>query len=53
MPEVASNAKISETPASTDTKVNETETTNNSFFINDIISSTPELAQLQGLVEAR
>ncbi|XP_053486185.1 C-Jun-amino-terminal kinase-interacting protein 4 [Ictalurus furcatus] len=51
-PEVASNAKISEIPASTDTKVNETGTINNSFFINDIISSTPELAQLQGLVEA-
>ncbi|MCI4374456.1 hypothetical protein PGIGA_G00006500 [Pangasianodon gigas] len=51
-PEVASNPKISETSSSTDTKVIKTENINNSFFINNIISSTPELAQLQGLVEA-
>ncbi|MCJ8728601.1 hypothetical protein PDJAM_G00006440 [Pangasius djambal] len=51
-PEVASNPKTSETSASTDTKVIKTENINNSFFINNIISSTPELAQLQGLVEA-
>ncbi|KAF7708597.1 C-Jun-amino-terminal kinase-interacting protein 4 isoform X1 [Silurus meridionalis] len=51
-PDVASNPKISETSTSTDTKLIKMETVNNSFFINDIISSTPELAQLQGLVEA-
>ncbi|XP_053349931.1 C-Jun-amino-terminal kinase-interacting protein 4 [Clarias gariepinus] len=50
--EVASNPRISDTSASTDTKVIKTETINDSFFINNIISSTPELAQLQGLVEA-
>ncbi|KAG7336036.1 hypothetical protein KOW79_000729 [Hemibagrus wyckioides] len=46
-----SNPKVSETSASTDIKVVKTETINNSF-ISDIISSTPELAPLQGLVEA-
>ncbi|XP_060726163.1 C-Jun-amino-terminal kinase-interacting protein 4 [Tachysurus vachellii] len=52
VPPEDSNAHVSETSASTDTKGIKTETINNSFFISDIISSTPELAQLQGLIEA-
>ncbi|TSK34831.1 C-Jun-amino-terminal kinase-interacting protein 4 [Bagarius yarrelli] len=51
-PEVADNPKVSETTASTDTKMIPTETINHSFFISEIISTTPELAQLRGLVEA-
>ncbi|XP_060777996.1 C-Jun-amino-terminal kinase-interacting protein 4 [Neoarius graeffei] len=51
IPEVTSNPNIAETSASTDTTVIKTESTNNSFFINDIISSTPELVQLEGLIK--
>ncbi|XP_062847539.1 C-Jun-amino-terminal kinase-interacting protein 4 [Trichomycterus rosablanca] len=50
-PEVVSGHSSSETPAALDRRAI-TEESKSDSFIHDIISSTPELAQLQGLVDA-
>ncbi|XP_036440761.1 C-Jun-amino-terminal kinase-interacting protein 4 [Colossoma macropomum] len=51
-PDVASDPTSSEMAATKDSKVIIAEPLSDPSFINDIISSTPELAQFQGLVEA-
>uniref|UniRef100_A0A3B4CV85 RH2 domain-containing protein n=1 Tax=Pygocentrus nattereri TaxID=42514 RepID=A0A3B4CV85_PYGNA len=51
-PDVASGPTPSDMAATKDSKVIIAEPLSDPSFINDIISSTPELAQFQGLVEA-